>query len=88
MIGPFGTGPGSGPEAKARVKELFREVFEVDEGASLMVTELRCTEPGCPPVETVIAILGEDCNQQYKIHKRASEVSEEDVRSLVEGEKA
>ncbi len=87
MIGPFGGGSKSGSEATSRVKRLFREVFGVGEEASLMVTELQCSEPGCPPIETVIAILDEGGNRQFKVHKSASEVSEADVRSLVKERK-
>lgn len=46
------------PESKSRVKGWFRKSFGIGEETSLMVTELRCSEPGCPPVETVIAVLG------------------------------
>lgn len=56
MIGPFGFQ--SVPESKSRVKGWFRKSFGIGEETSLMVTELRCSEPGCPPVETVIAVLG------------------------------
>ncbi len=88
MIGPFGAGPKSDAKSKSRVKEWFREFFEIGEEASLMVTEFQCAEPGCPPVGTVIAVLAEnDGNRQYKIHKPASEIVEEDVHKLIEGEK-
>lgn len=86
MIGPFGSDRKSDPQAVSRIKACFREVFEIGEETSLMVTELRCTEPGCPPVETVIAVLDEGGTRQYKVHKSASDVSEEDIRKLVEGE--
>jgi hypothetical protein len=43
----------------------------------VMVTELRCSEPGCPPIETVIAILSKGANRQHKLHKRIEEVDEE-----------
>jgi hypothetical protein len=48
-----------------------------------MVTELECREPGCPPIETVIAIFqGKGRNSQHKIHKPASLVVEADLRNL------
>lgn len=86
MIDPFGSGRKSNPQAVLRVKTCFREVFEIGEETSLMVTELRCTEPGCPPIETVIAVLEESGTRQYKVHKSAPDVSEEDIRKLVEEE--
>ncbi len=52
MIGPFGAEPKPDAESKSRVKEWFRAYSEIGEETSLMVTELRCAEPGCPPIET------------------------------------
>lgn len=48
-----------------------------------MATELRCTEPGCPPLETVVALMGEagTGQRQFKIHKALGAVSYEDVGS-------
>jgi hypothetical protein len=39
------------------VKAWVREAWGLPEDAPLMVSELACSEPGCPPVETVIAVL-------------------------------
>ncbi|MEM7275782.1 MAG: hypothetical protein AAF547_22090 [Actinomycetota bacterium] len=50
-----------------------------EESATVLVTELTCTEPGCPPIETVIGLLGTDGQTQYKIHKPLAEVSQADV---------
>jgi hypothetical protein len=50
------------------------------------VNELRCAEPGCPPVETVVAVLREPGKPvQYRIHKPLAQVSFEDVRGAVRG---
>lgn len=35
----------------ANVKRWVRELFIVSDDATVMVTELRCSEPGCPPLE-------------------------------------
>jgi hypothetical protein len=58
-------------------------------GCSILVTELKCTEPGCPPIETVIALLPDPKSgtkkRQFKIHKTISGVTEEEVvRALSE----
>jgi hypothetical protein len=65
----------------ANVKRWVRDRLVLAEDAALMITELRCSEPGCPPFETVIAILSESDKRQYKLHKRIDEVQDEDVRS-------
>ena len=40
-------------ERVAEIKEWAAEVFRLGADVSVMVAELRCTEPGCPPLETV-----------------------------------
>jgi len=39
------------------VKGWVRAALLLDVDATVLVSELACTEPGCPPVETVIAVL-------------------------------
>lgn len=49
-----------------------------------MVTELRCAEPGCPPIETVIAILGAPGGRrQFRIHQEVADVTLEDIAAIV-----
>lgn len=72
-----------------KIKEWASRAFGLEDGTPMTVAELRCTEPGCPPVETVIAILGAPgSSRQYKVHKPMSEVTFEDVERLAlpEGE--
>jgi hypothetical protein len=58
-------------------------------GCSILVTELKCTEPGCPPVETVIALLPDPKSgtkkRQVKIHKPLTEITEEEVVRAISG---
>ena len=71
------------PERLARVrllKEWARHALALQEDTLIMATELRCTEPGCPPFETVIAVMGKGAKrQQFKIHKEIGDVLREDV---------
>ena len=47
---------------------------------------LQCTEEGCPPIETVIAIMETPGKpRQYKIHKPLAEVKQTDIVSLTAG---
>lgn len=71
-----------------RIKAWARAVFHLNDETTVMVTELECREPGCPPIETVIALLkGPGNTQQYKIHKIANEVGLSDIEELaVKGE--
>lgn len=74
--------PGMGrkrdPQAVERIRGWVRSEVD-DDDTTVLVTELECSEPGCPPIETVIALLREGEQVQHKIHKPIAEVSEADV---------
>ena len=76
----FGSSRKNDPKRIADVKKWVVEVFRLEADVSVMVTELRCTEAGCPPLETVIAILDQPGQpRQFKIHKAIAEVTFADV---------
>ena len=73
----------SDPRQLSEVKSWVSQAFDLSEDVSIMITQLECTEEGCPPIETVIAILETPGNpRQYKIHKPLSEVKQTDIVSL------
>jgi hypothetical protein len=80
-----GMGPLRNPSDTARVKALVDELIDTDD-VTVLVTELACTEPGCPPVETVIALLSDGGNTQYKVHKPVAEVTLDDLRGVLHGD--
>jgi hypothetical protein len=70
----------------ARIKEWVAERFRLLPDAVVMVAELRCSEPGCPPIETMIAIVdGPGRRRQVKLHKASAEITAGDVDALVFG---
>jgi uncharacterized protein YlaN (UPF0358 family) len=71
--------------ASRALKELARELLGLDDDEVVMVTELQCTEPNCPPIETVIAVLRVGVQRQIKIHKPLVEVTEADVKAAIAG---
>jgi hypothetical protein len=77
-----GLGSRRNPGETARVKALVVGLIDAAD-VTVLVTELACSEPGCPPVETVIALLSADGNAQYKVHKPVADVTVEDVRSVL-----
>jgi hypothetical protein len=82
----FGSRPKTDPKRIAEVKEWAAEVFRLGSEVSVMVTELRRTEPGCPPLETVIAILDTPGQpRQFKIHKAIADVVFADVLQVAQG---
>ena len=62
------------------IKEWSRECLALEDGATVMVSELRCTEDGCPPLETVIAVFAPDGGRlQLTVHKPLDGVTRGDV---------
>lgn len=45
------------PEDAARVKIWVREILALGEEATISVTEIACTDPACPGLETVILLM-------------------------------
>lgn len=84
--GLFDAAPRPDPDHVARIKGWVAEALRLPEGSTVMVTQLRCREPGCPPLETVIAVLGGPAaNRKQTLHKAAVDVTREDVGRLVDG---
>jgi hypothetical protein len=67
-----------------QVKTWVAEVLHTDEETAVLVTEMRCTTPDCPPVKTVIALMQpEQPIRQYKIHKPLQDITLDDVTQLI-----
>jgi nitrate reductase delta subunit len=63
-----------------RVKEWTRERFKLPADAAILVAEVACALPGCPPLETVIAFwTGNDQRHQFKVFKRVTEIVSDDL---------
>jgi nitrate reductase delta subunit len=63
-----------------RIKEWTRSRFGLGPGAVIMVTEVACSLPGCPPLETVAVFWTEDgTRHQFKLFKPPGEVVEDDL---------
>ena len=85
MFGSFAPDPLQ-DAALARVEALARQRFRLQAADTMMVTELACAVPGCPPLETVIvfwpaagtgpgALLRHHC----KVFKPVQQVDENDL---------
>jgi nitrate reductase delta subunit len=59
-----------------RVRQWTRARFGLADEAAVMVAEVSCRLPGCPPLETVVAFWTDtDKRHQFKIFKRLEEVA-------------
>ena len=67
-------------EALDRVREWTRARFKLAEDATILVSEVACGLPGCPPLETVVAFWTEgDTRHHFKVFKRVAEVVPDDL---------
>jgi nitrate reductase delta subunit len=67
-------------DALRRVKTWTRERFRLPDDTAILVTELACAVPGCPPIETVVAFWTEaDRRHHFKVFKPVAEVVEDDL---------
>jgi hypothetical protein len=73
--------PKANPEKVQDIKNWVYRILEVDSDISISISQLACREPGCPPIETVIAVLSTPI-RQYKLHKAVNEIDEMDIRGL------
>jgi hypothetical protein len=79
MLYAFQKSPGR-VEDLGRVREWTRARFNLPEGAAILVAEVACGLPGCPPLETVVAFWTADAGRhQFKVFKPVQQVVENDL---------
>jgi nitrate reductase delta subunit len=62
-----------------RVREWVRQRFRLADDAAILVSQISCGLPGCPPLETVIAFWSEHGRHQFKVFKPVEEVVADDL---------
>ena len=66
-----------------KIKEALSDNLPIQKESTITVTELSCLEEGCPPVETVVALLKAGSDPlQHKIHKPAAELKAADLTEI------
>lgn len=80
LLGGTRRDPRRGPRA-TEVAELVRLHLGLPD-AAVTVSQLACREPGCPPVETVIAVLG-TTSRRWTIHRPLAEIDDALVTGLL-----
>jgi hypothetical protein len=67
-------------QALDRIRDWTKERFRLSGDDTLLVTEVACSQPGCPPLETVVAFWTEgNKRHHFKVFKPAAEVLPEDL---------
>ena len=66
--------------ALERVRGWTRERFRLEPDDAILVTEIACAVPGCPPLETVVAFWTHgDRRHHFKVFKPAEQVLPDDL---------
>jgi hypothetical protein len=71
------------PARTSELKETVRRLLGLTDDTTVLVQQLACTEPGCPPLETVVAVLPADSPaRRWTLHCPTDQVTEHDLRTL------
>lgn len=66
------------------VQGWTRRRFKLKPEAAVLVSEMACRLPGCPPLETVVAFWTEDEQRhQFKLYKPLLDVTYDDIGWLI-----
>jgi nitrate reductase molybdenum cofactor assembly chaperone NarJ/NarW len=65
--------------AHERLRAWTRERFALAGEDAIMVSEIACSVPGCPPVETHVVFWTQAGRHHFKIFKPLAEVAADDV---------
>ena len=66
--------------ALERVKAWTRARFKLPQDAAILVSEVSCALPGCPPLETVVAFwTGNETRHHFKLFKPVEQVAPDDL---------
>jgi nitrate reductase molybdenum cofactor assembly chaperone NarJ/NarW len=65
--------------AHERLRAFTRERFTLADDETIMVSEIACSVPGCPPVETHIVFWTQAGRHHFKIFKPLGEVAADDL---------
>ena len=67
-------------QAAERVAAWTRERFSLPPQAAVLVAEVNCAVPGCPPLETVVAFWTDDgTRHHFKLFKQVEAVLADDL---------
>jgi nitrate reductase molybdenum cofactor assembly chaperone NarJ/NarW len=62
-----------------RVRQWTRARFKLTGNETVMVSEIACSVPGCPPIETHIVFWTGAGRHHFKIFKPLAEAAEDDL---------
>ncbi|WAJ46393.1 hypothetical protein OK015_07970 [Mycobacterium sp. Aquia_216] len=85
VLGADGVGNAHDPDRGTRaihLAQLVRSSLKLDDGVAVTVQQLSCREPGCPPVETVIAVLAAP-TRRWHVHYPLTAITDQMMARLL-----
>ena len=70
---------GADGAAVDRVRKWTQARFKLTEDETVMVSEIACGVPGCPPIETHVAFWTAQGRHHFKVFKPLADVAEDDL---------
>ena len=70
------------PAQLQQLKSWVYGALALDPSVPVSISQLTCTEPGCPPLETVIAVMTQP-PKTYKIHQPAVEIVQDKLVQIL-----
>ncbi len=75
----------SAAATRQQLETFVRQQHSCQDSDHVLIQEMNCLEPGCPPKETVIAIFSDGKSPlQFRVHKALVDVTFEDLKGLFE----
>jgi nitrate reductase molybdenum cofactor assembly chaperone NarJ/NarW len=65
--------------ALAQVRDWTRERFRLVDDETIMVSEMACSAPGCPPIETHVVFWTAAGRHHFKVFKPLADTAENDL---------
>jgi hypothetical protein len=83
---PYFVNPNDTGNAKlyALIGQWVRARFALDDQAEISVSEIKCTDPGCPDIDTYIYVKTEQGLKKYRIAKPLVYVRKWDIDGMRE----
>ncbi|MBI4783727.1 MAG: hypothetical protein HY785_20785 [Oscillatoriophycideae cyanobacterium NC_groundwater_1537_Pr4_S-0.65um_50_18] len=69
------------PNKVAQVKNWVYNRLPISPDTAVSINQLICREPGCPPIETVIAVMSRP-PQQFRIYKSIADLNYSDLYNI------
>lgn len=88
LVRPAGQPTAGARSDTAALKAVVRDTLQLGAEHTVVIQQLDCAEPGCPPVETVVAVLSAGVPaRRWTLHQPLTDLTAEAVRTaLTEGE--